>query len=500
MKQHSFSQWASYGILLISSALFLFFFSTTTSPLFRHYPFWFYGDSGVFREMGLCLLKGGTPYVDLFDHKGPVLWFIQAFGIWISHGWGLLLLQTLSLFCTLLIWFKTTLLICGKQIPSLITTILSLIFFLAFYEHGNLSEEWSLPYISLPIYLYIKQCKTVKNTKTPIYNHTDTFILGLCVGILAMIRLNNTAPLIGFALWHFIRCIQGKEYKKLWTDVALITGGVVIIFILCSAFYLIKAGWNGVFEMIYGTFIFNFEYYNLSTRQSLSFLSNYIIPIGFLVITLICFSKNKSSFNINAPLIISYIFTFLSMGSQDYGHYMIIFVPLFVITSGLVVNIGKVWIYIFPLLLIIPSIQRGYDAADYLLFRLRGKTANNTELKDGFHRFISSIEPKERTSIYNYRLEFMGSGLFADENICQCNRIIYQRHYDISSRLQQYEATHGIKDLQPIWVLTQSPRPVANDEYLSTHYTLTDSIPGGEFDPIWCWKRIDKHKSLESNE
>ena len=252
--------------------------------------------------------------------------------------------------------------------------------------------------------------------------------------------------------------------------------------------------------MIYGTFIFNFEYYNLYKHQSIDFLSNYIIPIGFKVITLICFFHDKSSHNIYAPLSLSYIFTFFSMGSQDYGHYMMAFVPLFVISSCLVVNTGKKWIYFFPLLLIVLSIQRGYDAVDYLLFRLKGGTASNTELKEGFHRFITSIKPEERTSIYNSRLEFMGSCLFANEYILQCNRIIYQRHFDISSRLQEYEKTHGIKDLQPAWVLTQSPRPEANDEYLANNYILADSIPGGQFDPIWCWKRIDEHKSLKSNE
>ena len=83
----------------------------------------------------------------------------------------------------------------------------------------------------------------------------------------------------------------------------------------------------------------------------------------------------------------------------------------------------------------------------------------------------------------------MGSGLFADENIYQCNRIIYGGHVAISPRLQEYQKNHGIKELQPAWVLTQGPKPIASDEYMQTHYSLTDSIPGGEFAPIWCWKK-----------
>lgn len=490
MKDNIIPNWITYGILLIATFIFIFFFSTTTSPLYEHYPFWYWGDSGIFQEMGICLLSGGTPYIDLFDHKGPILWFIQAWGIGISHRFGLMLLQTISLFFTLLTWFKTALILCGKQFTSLITAILTLIFLLAFYEHGNLCEEWSLPFISISIYLYLKRWKAEPHSKQPIFKHTDAFIMGLCVGIIAMIRLNNTAPLIGFALWHFIRCIQQKEYKRMWNDIALIIAGMAIIFVLCSLYYLIKAGWTGVYEMIYGTFIYNIKYFNLHNHHSSSFLFKYIIPIGFMVFTVICTFRTKTYKNILLPLIISYILTFISLGKLDYGHYIMIFIPLFVISSCLINNFGERWIYILPLFFIILSIKTGYNAIDYLLFRLKGRTSYNIELKDGFHRFVTSIDPNERKSIYNSELYHMGSSLFADENIYQCNRFIYQDHIDLSPKFQEYAETHGIKELQPIWILTQSPRPEISDDYFATHYTIADSIPGGEYAPIWCWRKI----------
>ena len=136
------------------------------------------------------------------------------------------------------------------------------------------------------------------------------------------------------------------------------------------------------------------------------------------------------------------------------------------------------------------AINIGYDALDHLAFRLMGKKAD-TEINDGFHNFVNSIPPNEKKSIYNAGLNSMGSGLFADEGLYQCNRIIYYSHVEISPHLQEYIKTHSIKDIQPIWVLTQDPTPEAKDEYMQTHYTLADSIPGGQFDPIWCWKRND---------
>ena len=488
MKQFSFPNWLTYAVLFIVAILFVFLFSSTTSPLYEHYPFWFHGDSGIFQEMGVCLAQGGTPYVDLFDHKGPILWFIQALGIWINPYWGIMALQAISLFFAMLMWYKSTILLVDKQILSIIISISGLLFLLAFYERGNLCEEWSLPFISLPIYLYIKRWKHIENSELPIYSHYDAFIIGVCVGVIAMIRINNTAPIIGFVLWHFIRCIQNKEFKRLWIDIVLISGGMVAVFIACSAFYLIKAGWNGVYEMIYGTFIFNFLYINDMGNLTLSrYLKNYIPAVGCLLITSLCYLHNKSSRNISIPVVLSFVVTLISIGRFGFVHYMIIFVPILVISIGLIVLTKTNWSYIALGIVMIHSLYLGYDAVDHLLFRLRGKQAN-TELNDGFHRFVTSISSEERESIYNAGLNHMGAGLFADENIYQCNRIIYGGHTELSPHLQEYAKTHGIKDLQPIWVLTQSPRPEATDEYLANHYTLFDSIPGGEFDPIWCWK------------
>lgn len=485
--------WLTYGILLLAAVLFVFLFSCTTSPLYEHHPFWFRGDSGIFQELGICLLQGGIPYIDLWDHKGPVLWFIQALGIWISPSWGIMALQSLSLSCTLVLWYKISRLIVKNHGVSIVVALLGLLFLLAFYERGNLCEEWCLSFISLPIYLYFRRWKKAQ-TNQPLYTSLDSFITGLCVGVIAMIRLNNTAPIIGFVLWDFVACIKHKEYKRLWTNIVAICGGMLIIFAGCALFYLIKAGWNGVYEMIYGTFIFNFLYFE--EKSSLPFLStiqHYILPVAFILILILLAFKNKKNNTVILPCLVSFVATILAIGSCEFWHYTMIFIPLFVVVFGLTIqgkNIVGLIILGFALLY---SCFVGYEAADHLLFRLRGKTAN-TEINDGFHRFIKSIPENECKSIYNNGLNHMGAGLFADENIYQCNRIIYASiyysiHTDISPRLQEYQKTHGIEQLKPIWVLTQGPKPIASDEYMQTHYSLTDSIPGGEFDPIWCWKK-----------
>lgn len=477
-------------MFLIIAFLFVFMFSTTTSPLFSQHMFW-EGDSGLFQEMGICILQGGTPYVDLFDHKGPFLWYIQAFGIWISHNWGLMAVQVISLYFTILIWYKITQLLIERQILSIIIPIIGLIILLAFYERGNLCEEWSLPFISLPIYLYIKQVKKHKDVKDPIYSHKYAFIVGICVGILTMIRINNAAPLIGFVLWHFIYCIRQKGRRHFWIDAALIFGAVTLVFVSCSLFYLIKSGWNGVYEMIYGTFIFNFIYVGTGLHND-TLLQSFILPLSFLLISLFLCIFDKSNKNISKPLFISFVSTLLSVGTMGFKHYMITFTPLFLLTICLIIKTSKnkILMWIISIIIVSNTIILGYNSIDLLAFRLLGKQSE-TELKDGFHNFISSLSSIEQKSIYNYGLTHYESCLFAHENIYQCNRIVYKVHLKNSTHLQDHERMHGIKVMQPEWVLIQSPIPEATDDWLKVHYILADSINGGAFDPIWCWKKND---------
>ena len=344
MKNIPLHNFLTYGLLFLAAFLFAFLFSCTTSPLYEHHPFWFHGDSGIFQEMGVCLVQGGTPYVDLFDHKGPILWFIQALGIWISPRWGIMILQSLSLFCTLILWYKTALLIIEKHWVSFAISLFGLLFLMAFYQRGNLCEEWCLPFISLPVYLYFYRSGK-KQLYQPLYTTLDSFIIGLCVGVIAMIRLNNTAPIIGFVLWDFIICLKHKEYKRLWTNISAICAGMVVIFLGCALFYLIKAGWNGVYEMIYGTFVFNFEYYNTPYNYENGLKVKNTLPvIGFIITSIFLFIFDKKHKKAAIPLAISYIISFFAIGSNGFVHYMMIFILLFIVTTCLLYNCSKIYI------------------------------------------------------------------------------------------------------------------------------------------------------------
>ena len=89
-------------LLFVVSFVLVTLFSRSTSFLYAYEG----GDPSVFKQMGLALLHGKTLYVDYFDNKGCILYFIHALGLWLGGDFFILLMQTLSLTVTLVIWDK----------------------------------------------------------------------------------------------------------------------------------------------------------------------------------------------------------------------------------------------------------------------------------------------------------------------------------------------------------------------------------------------------------
>jgi len=75
--------WASKGksvesVFQIFIALLVFAILLPESPLYKLY---LERDSGVFHYVGWLITQGKIPYRDVWDHKPPVIFFINALGL-----------------------------------------------------------------------------------------------------------------------------------------------------------------------------------------------------------------------------------------------------------------------------------------------------------------------------------------------------------------------------------------------------------------------------------
>lgn len=152
--------------LLVASIAYVYIFSYSTSPL---YPYYYGGDTAQFLTIGKAWYLGKLPYVDMFDHKGPFIFWIDMLGFAITNGqkYGVAILQTIFMFFSVLAFYKISQLHYKNRLYGCVVVIITLIAMKRNYWEGNTVEEWCIPFISWSFYGIIQYYKDIdKNTHT----------------------------------------------------------------------------------------------------------------------------------------------------------------------------------------------------------------------------------------------------------------------------------------------------------------------------------------------
>lgn len=120
------------------------------------YPHFTGTDSSIFQYIGHIWVTGGIPYREVFDHKGPLLFLLNAFGFWITGSrFGILAVQVTFLTFSLFLVYKISRLRYGRMGSAVIFGMF-LLSFCYFSSEGNLTEEYSLTFLLVPIYLALR--------------------------------------------------------------------------------------------------------------------------------------------------------------------------------------------------------------------------------------------------------------------------------------------------------------------------------------------------------
>lgn len=130
-------------VLILAAMLFVFLFSFTKTPLLAQRQGY---DSFYFITTGRQIINGGVPYLDFFDMKSPLVFFINALGLLIHDGrLGIFIVQCIFLAATFLLMHATARLFLGRG-AAFFAVLAVLPFLAAVYDGGNLTEEYSLPF------------------------------------------------------------------------------------------------------------------------------------------------------------------------------------------------------------------------------------------------------------------------------------------------------------------------------------------------------------------
>lgn len=288
-------------------------------------------DSNVFLYVGRSMLAGKVPYKDLFDHKGPVLYFIEYAGLLIGSGsfTGVWAIELICAFITALFFFKIARLFTESTAVSLLSVFfVMMLSSLGFFQGGNLTEEYALPWIAVSLYYVLSYF--VKGAYKPM----QIIPIGAGFAFVLLLRVNMVGLWGALILAVMISLIKDKKIADVFKCALFFAIGCAVVFVPVLV-YLIRT--DSLRDMIEYYLLFNFSYAGSgpSLRSAAGLLFDCLkyagVSVFFIAYAAFSERKSKSLWVDLAALALAFLSS--AVGGNNYIHYGIILIPFFVLPA-----------------------------------------------------------------------------------------------------------------------------------------------------------------------
>lgn len=219
-------------------------------------------DASIFLYVGREVASGRLPYLQAYDHKPPLIFYLDAFGLIIGQGsrWGIWAIELFSLLATS--WLAFTLLkrYFGRRAAGVACTIM-LVNLALVHQRGNLTEEYALPFQFGAIALLAG----AERAQKPGWRY---FILGVLLGLASSLKQPLAGVGLAIALFLLFKHISRPDWRRLIHGYAWIGAGGLLVWLFWFGLYLAE----GIFpEFWEATFLINFGYTSFSTPERVQF-------------------------------------------------------------------------------------------------------------------------------------------------------------------------------------------------------------------------------------
>lgn len=176
-------------------------------------------DSSVFLYAGDRVLDGAIPYKDVWDHKGPLIYYINALGLGISGGsrWGVWLMEWISVVAAAWLGYRLMEHAFGS-LPAILASGFFLLGLSAVLHGGNMTEEYALPLQFSLLWFFFQ---SFKSPKWPFF-----FLIGVFAALSFFLRPNIIAIPVAIGLYYLLRAVRKSERAD-WIRLAIIASGGV---------------------------------------------------------------------------------------------------------------------------------------------------------------------------------------------------------------------------------------------------------------------------------
>lgn len=238
------------------------------------YPFNNWDDANCFFTVGKSMFNGVVLYKDIYEQKGPLLYFIYGVAYLMSHtsfiGAYLIEIAFASVYVFAL--YKICRLYTGFTSSLVISVIALAVSYSSFaFYFGGSAEELCLPLVAIPVYFLLKCFKEGEGKMA----WQKTLISGFFAGCVFLIKYTLLSFSATFVLFLIIEFLRRKNYSGLWKAALLYIGGAAIALFP----WIIYFGANGAFGDFYTVYIYNNIFIYGSSGEDFGFFTSVRIKI-----------------------------------------------------------------------------------------------------------------------------------------------------------------------------------------------------------------------------
>lgn len=398
--------------LLFAMATFIFLIK---SPMHLWTNYDIGTDSSVFQTIALMMRKGYMPYRDSFDHKGPLLYIINFIGKLISNYHGIWIIEYISLFVTMNILYLIAKSANASCLQSVVSVFVAISLLFSYFNGGNLTEEYAMPFIAIGLYVFIEY---MLKDKISIFR---LIVCGLCFGAVCLLRANMIGLWIIYCLAIFITCIYKKKFFVLREFIIWFTVGFCLIVIPILIWLWSN---NALSDFWFDYIKFNYVYVNSSLRVSAKFIAffhfsnTFVYTLALVSTVYLSIKKNKYIYGVYFAYLIVTLFL-VSMPGKTYAHYGMVLIPAIVFPIASIISylneklvgIGSFLMVTFLLCSVIIS-NWEYTMVDFVSTYSNRKESNiSRDVENLMNVVTENSTDNDFISVYgNYNIIYVLSG------------------------------------------------------------------------------------------
>jgi hypothetical protein len=213
-------------IVLVISAAVTITIVSTCSPLYPLNP---WNDANCFFTLGRGITHGLVPYRDLYEQKGPLLYFIYALAALISDKsfTGAWLIECIAASLFAVFSWKTVKLFVDppKFTIALMPLLLGITYTLKMFNYGGNAEELCFPLLTVAFYFGLRSI--INGDGIP--SKREAIFCGLITAALFWIKYTFIGFMGGFCFYIIVITVKRKDFAKLWSMIWRFILGFVIL-------------------------------------------------------------------------------------------------------------------------------------------------------------------------------------------------------------------------------------------------------------------------------